>query len=172
METATGRRGRRSLSLDESTSDREVCYMSVLPPSLPRKNHVPCAASVYPLLSIRSANAASASSDRTPASTACVPAARSDRSTGQPHLSSTYLGRRHAPSSAGMLSSMCCQPNQRPRQRRMRLGLTALTNHLPPPNSNQPRCPPSAVVHSTPYGVACTSIFGSASSVTTGSSSA
>jgi hypothetical protein len=30
---------------------------------------------------------------------------------------------------------------------------TGLTNHLAPPNSNQPRWPPHDVVNMTPYGV-------------------
>jgi hypothetical protein len=31
--------------------------------------------------------------------------------------------------------------------------LTGFANHLSPPNSNQPRCPPQDVVIITPYGV-------------------
>lgn len=41
--------------------------------------------------------------------------------------------------------------------------LTGLTNHRPPPSSNQLKCPPRLVVHNTAYGVCCTSCNGRAS---------
>lgn len=44
---------------------------------------------------------------------------------------------------------------------------TTLVNHLDPPSSYHPKCPPLSVVHSTPYGVSWTSNRGSASPAVT-----
>ena len=49
------------------------------------------------------------------------------------------------------------------RGRKWERKLTGLVNHLLPPHSNQPRCPPQEVVHMTPYGVFLISLYGSAS---------
>lgn len=46
---------------------------------------------------------------------------------------------------------------------RQRSQLTGLANHLPPPFSNQLRCPPSEVVHNTPKGLCWNSRNGIAS---------
>lgn len=77
------------------------------------------------------------------------------------------------PFCGGSLRSLRSRARRKTRQR-MRLNnrlfekgvkrrLTGLTNHRPPPLSNQLRCPPRLVVHKTTYGVCFTSWYGSAS---------
>lgn len=55
---------------------------------------------------------------------------------------------------------------------RQRALLTGLEFHLPPPNSNQPKCPPPLVVHATTYGFCLNSSYGTASLKAMGSSAA
>jgi len=50
--------------------------------------------------------------------------------------------------------------------------LTGLACHLPPPSSNQLKCPPPLVAQSTTYGFCLISSYGTASSHAIGSSSA